>query len=157
MPNQGEKAPSFTLHDTERKPRNLQDLSSKGATVLAFFPGAFTGVCTREMCAFRDSMQEFNRLNAHVVGISVNDPWSNKGFAEHNKLSFPLLSDYTRDVVRQYNVFHNDFGGLNGYTAAKRSVFILDRNGVVTYKWVTEDPGKEPPYEELKKAVAKTA
>ncbi len=157
MPNQGEKAPSFTLHDTERKPRNLQDLSSKGATVLAFFPGAFTGVCTREMCAFRDSMQEFNKLNAHVVGISVNDPWSNKGFAEHNKLNFPLLSDYTRDVVHQYNVFHNDFGGLNGYTAAKRSVFILDRNGVITYKWVTEDPGKEPPYEELKKAVAKTA
>ena len=157
MPNQGEKAPSFTLHDTERKPRNLQDLSSKEATVLAFFPGAFTGVCTREVCAFRDNMQEFNRLNAHVVGISVNDPWSNKGFAEYNKLNFPLLSDYTRDVVRQYNVFHNDFGGLNGYTAAKRSVFILDRNGVITYKWVTEDPGKEPPYEELKKAVAKTA
>ncbi|HEY5620212.1 MAG TPA: peroxiredoxin [Candidatus Bathyarchaeia archaeon] len=157
MPNQGEKAPSFTLHDTERKPRNLQDLLSKGATVLAFFPGAFTGVCTREVCAFRDNMQEFNRLNAHVVGISVNDPWSNKGFAEYNKLNFPLLSDYTRDVVRQYNVFHNDFGGLNGYTAAKRSVFILDRNGVITYKWVTEDPGKEPPYEELKKAVAKTA
>lgn len=86
----------------------------------------------------------------------MNDPWSNKGFSEHNKLPFPLLSDYSRDTVHQYNVFHNDFGGLKGYTAAKRSVFILDRNGVVAYKWVTEDPGKEPPYEDLKRAVAKT-
>ncbi|HLE64973.1 MAG TPA: redoxin domain-containing protein [Candidatus Bathyarchaeia archaeon] len=154
MPNQGEKAPSFTLHDTERKSRSLQDLLPKGPTLLAFFPGAFTGVCTREMCAFRDG---FHDVNGQVVGISVNDPWSNKAFAENHKLTFPLLSDYNRDVVRQYNVFHNDFGGLKGYTAAKRSVFILDRNGVVTYKWVTEDPGKEPPYEELKRAVAKTA
>lgn len=108
------------------------------------------------MCALRDSMQEFNKLNAKVVGISVNDPWSNKAFADSNKLNFPLLSDYSRDVVRQYNVFHNDFGGLKGYTAAKRSVFILDSNGILTYKWVSDDPTKEPPYEEVKKAVAKT-
>ncbi len=153
MPDQGEKAPGFTLPDTERKPRSLQDFLSKGTTLLAFFPGAFTGVCTRELCTFRDG---FQNINAHIVGISVNDPWSNKGFAEHNKLTFPLLSDYTRDVVHMYNVFHNDFGGLKGYTAAKRSVFILDGNGVITYKWVTEDPGKEPPYEDLKKAVEKT-
>ncbi len=153
MPNHGEKAPGFTLPDTERKPRSLQDLLAKGTTLLAFFPGAFTGVCTRELCTFRDG---FQTINVQIVGISVNDPWSNKGFAEHNKLTFPLLSDYTRDVVRMYNVFHNDFGGLKGYTAAKRSVFILDNNGVIAYKWVTEDPGKEPPYEDLKKAVEKT-
>ena len=154
MPNQGEKAPSFTLHDTQKQSRSLQDLLSKGTTLLAFFPGAFTGVCTREMCAFRDGFQD---VNAQVVGISVNDPWSNKAFAEHHKLNFPLLSDYNRDVVRLYNVFHNDFSGLKGYTAAKRSVFILDSDGVITYEWVSEDPGKEPNYEELKKAVAKTA
>ncbi len=154
MPNQGEKAPNFILHDTEKKLRSLHDFVSNGPIVLAFFPGAFTGVCTREMCAFRDGFQD---VKAQVVGVSVNDPWSNKAFAEHNKLNFPLLSDYNRDVVRQYNVFHSDFGGLKGYTAAKRSVFILDRNGVIAYKWVSEDPGKEPPYDELKKAVAKTS
>lgn len=154
MPNPGEKAPSFTLHDTEKKPRSLLDLLSGRPIVLAFFPGAFTGVCTREMCAFRDGFQD---VNAQIVGISVNDPWSNKAFADHNKLNLQLLSDYNREVVRQYNVFHNDFGGLKGYTAAKRSVFVLDRNGVITYKWVSEDPGKEPPYDELKKAVAKTS
>jgi peroxiredoxin len=158
MVSQGEKAPTFTLPDTDRKPRTLQEiLKPKGATLLAFFPGAFTSVCTREMCTFRDNLQELSKVNAQVVGISVNDPFTNKAFAEHNKLNFPILSDYNRDVVHQYNVYHQDFANLKGYVAAKRSVFLLDQNGVVTYKWVTEDPGKEPNYDELKKAAAKTA
>ncbi len=158
MVNQGEKAPNFTLPDHERKPHSLQELlKPRGATLVAFFPGAFTSVCTKEMCALRDSLSEFNKLNAQVVGIDVNDPWTNKAFVEKNSLNFPVLSDYTRDIVHQYNVFHENFGNLKGYTVAKRSVFILDQNGVVTYKWVTEDPSKEPNYEELKKAVAKTA
>lgn len=158
MVNQGEKAPAFTLADSERKPRSLQELlKPKGATLLAFFPGAFTGTCTKEMCALRDNLAEFNKINAQVVGIDVNDPWTNKAFSEKNGLTFPILSDYNRDIVRMYNVFHNDFGNLKGYTVAKRSVFILDQNGVVTYKWVSDDPGKEPNYDELKKAAAKTA
>ncbi len=158
MVNQGEKAPSFTLADADRKQHNLQELlKPKGATLLAFFPGAFTSVCTKEMCTLRDNLSEFNKVNAQVVGIAVNDPWTNKAFSEKNSLNFPILSDYGRETVRQYNVFHENFGNLKGYTAAKRSVFILDHNGVVTYKWVTEDPGKEPNYDELKKAVAKTA
>src|SRR5262252_8929894 len=130
MPNLGEKAPSFTLPDTERKQKTLQELlSPKGATVLAFFPGAFTGVCTKEMCTFRDSLNQFNNLNAKVVAISVNDPWSNKAFAEKNNLNFPLLSDYQREVVGKYGILLHDFGGLKGYTAAKRSVFVLDPKG----------------------------
>jgi glutaredoxin-dependent peroxiredoxin len=158
MVNQGEKAPGFSLADPDRKQRSLQELlKPKGATLLAFFPGAFTSVCTKEMCTLRDNLAEFNKFNAQVVGIAVNDPWTNKAFAEKNSLNFPILSDYGRDTVRQYNVIHENFGNLKGYTAAKRSVFILDQNGVVTYKWVTEDPGKEPNYDELKKAVAKTA
>lgn len=154
MVNQGEKAPEFILHDSDRKPRTLKELVSGRPALLAFFPGAFTGVCTREMCAFRDG---FQGINAQIVGVSVNDPWSNKAFAEHNKLPFPILSDYMREVVRQYSIVHNDFGNLKGYNAAKRSVFILDSNGVIAYKWVSEDPGKEPPYDELKRAVAKTS
>lgn len=157
MVNQGERAPSFTLADSERKPKNLQELlKPKGATVLAFFPGAFTNVCTKEMCALRDSLAEFNKFNAQIVGIDINDPWTNKAFIEKNGLNFPILSDHTRDTVHQYNVYHENFGNLKGYTVAKRSVFVLDQNGVVTYKWLTEDPSKEPNYDELKKAVAKT-
>lgn len=158
MPNQGEKAPSFTLPDTDRKQHSLQELiNPKGSTVLAFFPGAFTGVCTKEMCTFRDSLSQFNNFNAKVVGISVNDPFSNKAFAEKNNLNFTLLSDYTRDVVRQYNIALNDFAGLKGYTAAKRSVFVLDSRGNVAYRWVSEDPGKEPNYDEVRKAVEKAS
>ena len=121
---------------------------------MAFFPGAFTSVCTKEMCTFRDSMQVLNSLNAQIVGISVNDPFTNKAFAEANKLQFPILSDYTRDTIRKFNVFHEDFAGLKGYVAAKRSVFVLDSNGTVRYRWVSEDPGKQPDYEEVKKVLA---
>ncbi len=157
MVNQREKAPNFTLPDTDRKPRSLNELlKPNGATLLAFFPGAFTTVCTREMCTLRDNMQELNKINAQVVGISVNDPFTNKAFAQNNNLNFPILSDYNREVVKLYNVFHENFGNLKGYTVAKRGVFILDHNGVVVYKWVSDDPTKEPNYEELKKAAAKT-
>ena len=122
--------------------------------VLAFFPGAFTSVCTKEMCTFRDSIQALNSLNAQVVGISVNDPFTNKAFAEANKLQFPILSDYTRETVRKYNVFHDNFAGLTGYTVAKRSVFVLDELGVLRYKWVSDDPGKQPDYDAIKKVLA---
>jgi peroxiredoxin len=149
----GQRPPEFQLPDQDRKQRTLADFLGK-KTVLAFFPGAFTSVCTKEMCTFRDSMQVLNSLNAQVVGISVNDPFTNKAFAEANKLQFPILSDYTRDTIRKFNVFHEDFAGLKGYVAAKRSVFVLDSAGTVRYRWVSEDSGKQPDYEEVKKVLA---
>jgi peroxiredoxin len=152
--SQGQKPPDFQLPDQDKNQRSLKDFLGK-KTVLAFFPGAFTGVCTREMCSFRDSLKGFTSMNAQVVGISVNDPWTNKAFADMNKLTFPLLCDYSRETVRKFNLFHNDFAGLKGYTVAKRSVFILDAQGVVRYKWVSEDPGREPNYEEIKATLSK--
>src|SRR5215472_9463714 len=102
MVNQGEKAPNFTLPDIERKPRSLQEfLKPKGATLLAFFPGAFTGVCTKEMCALRDDLSEFTKFNAQDLRISVNGPPSNKAYVENKNLSFPSLSDYERDTNLQ--------------------------------------------------------
>jgi peroxiredoxin len=147
----GQKLPEIQLHDQDRKQRSLNEFLGK-KTVLAFFPGAFTGVCTKEMCTFRDSLQS---LPAQVVGISVNDPFTNKAFAETHQLQFPILSDYARETIKKLNIFHNDFAGLKGYTAAKRSVFILDEKGVVRYKWVSEDPLKEPNYEEIKTTLTK--
>jgi len=148
----GSKAPNFTLYDTERKPKSLADFLGK-TTVLAFFPGAFTGVCTKEMCTFRDSLSKFNGMNAQVVGISVDAPFANKNFADQNRLQFPLLSDFTRSTVRQYAGVHDDFAGLKGYTASKRAVFVLDPNGVVKYSWITENPGVEPDYDAVAAAV----
>jgi peroxiredoxin len=149
----GEKPPDFQLHDQKRNVRSLKDFLGK-KTILAFFPGAYTGVCDKEMCTFRDSLGALTGLGAQVVGISVNDPFSNKGFADTYKLEFPLLSDYTRETVKKYDVFHENFAGLKGYTTAKRAIFILDRKGTVRYKWVSEDPKKEPNYEEIKSKVA---
>lgn len=144
----GEKAPSFTLLDEYRNKKNLGDLL-EGNLVVAFYPGAFTSVCTQEMCAFRDSMARFNDLNANVVAVSVNDPFSNKAFSERNQLNFPLLSDYDRDAVEKFGVALDDFAGMKGYTAAKRAVFIIDKDGTIRYKWVSEDPAKEPDYDEI--------
>lgn len=148
----GNKAPDFTLFDTERKQRSLKEFAGQ-KVVLVFYPGAFTGVCTKEMCAFRDSLATFNAMAAQVVGISVDSPFANKAFAEQNKLVFPLLSDFTRDVSRSYCGLYDGFAGLTGYTAAKRSVFVLDAGGVVKFAWITENPGVEPPYEEIGKVL----
>lgn len=147
----GQKLPDFELFDQTKTPKSMKAFSSKN-TVLAFFPGAFTGVCTKEMCTFRDSI---HNLPGNVVAISVNDPFTNKAFADMHHLPFPILSDYRRETIRKYNIFHDDFAGLKGYTAAKRSVFILDQNGIVRYKWVSDDPGKEPDYAAIKEALGK--
>jgi len=153
-PEVGQKAPEFSLYDADRQLRSLQEFLSAGApVVLAFFPGAFTGVCTKEMCTFRDEFGRLRELNAQLLGISVDGPFANKAFAEQHNLPFPLLCDYERRVVRLYDVYHEDFAGLKGYVAAKRSVFVLDPSGTVRYVWVTEDPGIEPPYEEVFRAV----
>ncbi|MFC1506491.1 redoxin domain-containing protein [Thermoproteota archaeon] len=143
----GKNAPNFTLTDTNLKKVSLTDFENK--IVLAFYPGAFTSVCTKEMCVFRDSLAKLNELRAQVIGISVNDPFCNKAFSETNGLNFPLLSDYARKVVTIYGVGAEDFAGLKDYTAAKRSIFIIDDKGIVRYKWITEDPAIEPNYDEI--------
>ena len=147
----GQKMLDFQLPDQDRKQRSLKEFQGK-KVVLAFFPGAFTGVCDKEMCTFRDSLAS---LPGQVVAVSVNDPFTNKAFADANKLQFPILSDYMRETIKKLNIFHNDFAGLKGYTAAKRSVFVLDPAGAVRYRWISEDPGKEPSYDEVKSALAK--
>jgi peroxiredoxin len=148
----GDKAPDFILSGIDLKPRKLSDFL-KQTVVLAFFPGAFTSVCTKEMCTFRDSLAKLNSLKAQVVAISVNDPFSNKAFAEKNMLTFPLLCDYNRKVVKLYGVELQDFAGLEGYIAAKRSVFIIDKQGMIRYAWISDNPGVEPNYQEIERSL----
>jgi len=150
----GDAAPDFILVDTDRKPRKLSEFRGQNV-VLAFYPGAFTSVCKKEMCTFRDSLARLEGLNALGVGVSVNDPWSNTGFKEVNMLNFPLLSDYNREVIKRYGVELNNFAGLKGYTVAKRSVFVLDKDGMVRYSWISEDPGVEPNYSEIEEVLKK--
>ncbi|MHA1860787.1 MAG: redoxin domain-containing protein, partial [Candidatus Ranarchaeia archaeon] len=145
----------FTLTDPDLKKVGLKELLISKKVLIAFFPGAFTNVCTKELCTLRDSISKFGELNAEIVAISVNDPFTNKAFSSQNKLPFPVLSDYTREVIRRYGVVHEDFAGLLGYTAAKRAVFIVDQEGIIRYRWVTEDPTVEPPYEKIEYALEK--
>lgn len=148
----GEKAPNFNLPNTKKEIVSLE--AQRGKTVvLAFYPAAFTGVCTKEMCTFRDSLAAFEGMNATVFGISVDAPFANAAFAEKNGLTFPLLSDYRREAVRAYGVALDDFAGLEGYTAAKRAAFVIDPEGVVRYAWVGPNPGVEPNYDEIRAAV----
>ena len=131
----GNIAPDFLLFDTDKKPRSLSEFRGQ-KIVLAFYPGAFTGVCTKEMCTFRDSLTKFNELNSQVLGISVDSPFANKAFALQNNLKFPLLSDYSRVVSKQYGGVYEDFAGMQGYSASKRAIYIVDANGTVRYEWV---------------------
>jgi peroxiredoxin len=149
----GDKAPDFALVDTTRKIRTLGEFLGK-KSIVAFFPAAFTGVCAKEMCTFRDSLTELNTMDANVVAISVDPPFSNRAFADQNKLTFPVLSDFTRHVSAQYAGLMMDLGGVPGYTTAKRSVFVLDTNGVVKYAWISDAPGIEQNYDEVKKTLA---
>ncbi len=152
----GQAAPEFTLYDTDRGRRALSEFKGKNV-VLAFFPGAFTGTCTTEMCALRDRADQFNSLNAQVLGISVDPPFSQKVWAENTGLNFPVLSDFNRQVVNLYGVALQDLAGLEGYVAAKRAVFVLDKGGVVRYKWVAPAPGNEPLYDEIEQALKRLA
>lgn len=152
----GTPAPDFTLFSNTREKVSLASLRGK-TVVLAFFPAAFTGVCEKELCSFRDSLSSLNELNATVLGISVDAPFANNAFAGRNNLNFPILSDYTREAVRAYDIALDDFAGLPGYTAAKRAVFVVDPHGAIQYAWVGPNPGVEPDYDAVKQAVSAIA
>ncbi len=149
----GESVPKIKLVDTEFNQVSLPKASKGKAAVIAFFPGAFTGVCTKEMCTFRDGMAQFNAINANLYAISVDGPFANKVFKENNNLNFTLLSDYKRKAIKKFGVILQDFAHLKGYTAAKRSVFVMDSKGIVKYKWVSDDPTVEPNYAEVQAAL----
>jgi peroxiredoxin len=142
----GSKAPDFTLMNQDRQPVTLGQQQGK-PVVLAFFPAAFSSVCEKELCTFRDSMTQFNRTNAQVFGISVDTFFALKAFQDQQHLTFPLLSDFNKQVIRDYDVFNEDMIGLKGI--AKRAVFVLDKDGVVRYREILEDARNEPDYQKI--------
>ena len=146
----GSKAPDFTLTNQDRQPVTLSQQRGK-PVVLAFFPAAFSSVCAKEMCTFRDSMAKLGRANAQVYGISVDTFFTLKAFHDHEKLTFPLLSDFNKQVIRASGVFNEDMIGLKGI--AKRAVFVIDKDGVVRHAEVLEDARNEPNYDAVFKAL----
>ena len=140
-----QKAPDFTTKACDGE--KIEDFTlskelGKGNIVLAFFPLAFSPVCTNEMCSFRDSLAQFNSLKARVYGISVDSPFTLNAFIKANDLKFKVLTDFNREISRAYGALHEDLMGLRG--VSKRSVFILDKDGIVRYRWVSDDPRQLP-------------
>src|SRR5712671_5468298 len=148
----GSTAPDFTLVNQDREVVKLSDQVGSGNIVLAFFPGAFSGVCTKEMCTLRDSMSELNGLGAKVFGISTDTFFTLKAWGDQQKLGFPLLSDYNKDAIRAYDVVNPDMIGLKNI--AKRAVIVIDKAGIVRYREVLDDARNEPDYGKLKQVLA---
>lgn len=152
----GQRVPDVMLVSSDRKPVKLSELLGK-PLVLAFFPGAFTGVCTKEACTFRDSLQKFTDMNAQVIGISIDSPFAQKAFADQNRLNFTFLSDFNRHAVRAFSIEDPNFGNGTLPGVAKRSAFVVDKNGKVAYRWVSDNPSVEPNYDEVAEAVRRVA
>ncbi len=150
----GSTAPDFTLMNHDRQPVTLSSQRGK-PVVLAFFPAAFSSVCTKEMCTFQDALGRLNQANAQVFGISVDTFFSLKAFHDQQKLTFPLLSDFNKQVIRDYGVFNEDMIGLK--RIVKRAVFVLDKHGIVRHREVLDDARNEPGYEKVHPIVASLA
>jgi peroxiredoxin len=140
----GSAAPDFTLMNQDRQPVTLS--AQRGhPVVLAFFPAAFSSVCTKELCTFRDRLSTLNAAQARVFGISVDTFFTLKAFQSDQGLTFPLLSDFNKDVIRLYDVYNPEMIGLKGI--AKRAVFVVDAGGIIRHREVLEDARNEPDYE----------
>ena len=147
----GQAAPDFTLPDTAKAPVSLGSFKGKNV-VLLFFPAAFTGVCTKEMCQTRDELSFYNGMNAEVLGISVDMHFSLGKFKEAEKINFPLLSDFNKSVSKAYGTLFDNFAAVyNG--VSKRSSFVIDKTGVIRFAQVLDNPGDFPDFDAIKKTL----
>lgn len=151
----GTKAPDFKLFNTDKKEVSLSDFAGKNL-VIQFFPAAFTGVCTAQMCSSRDDLSFFNNLNASVVGVSVDMAFSLGVFKAQNDINFDLLSDFNKDFIKAYDMYLENFA-LGYHGVAKRGVVVIDKDGVVQYAETTANPGEQVNFDALKAALEKLA
>ncbi|WP_159901363.1 redoxin domain-containing protein [Salinirussus salinus] len=154
MVSTGDTAPAFTapLANGDVEEFDLEESLDEAPLVLAFFPGAFTSVCSHEMNTFQDRLEEFQEAGGSVYGVSVDSPFALNEFRDKLDLTFDLVSDADKDVIEAYDA-SMDFEALGVHDVAKRAVFVVDGDGTVTYAWVSDDPGVEPDYDEVLEAV----
>jgi peroxiredoxin len=158
MVDVGDTAPDFTapMATGEIESFTLSEHLDEAPIVLAFFPAAFTGTCTTEMSTFQDRLADFQATGANIYGVSIDSPFTLNEFREQNGIEFPLISDTNRKLIDLYDV-SMDFETYGVYDLAKRSVFVIDGDGTVTYTWASDDPGVEPDYEAVEEAAAAAA
>lgn len=147
----GDKAPNFTLFNSELKEVSLADFAGK-KVIIHFFPMAFTGTCTTQLCAMRDNFSYYEGLNAQVLGVSVDSPFTLAKFKEDNNYQFPLLSDFNKEVSKSYGAFYDEFV-FNLKGVSKRAAFVIDENQQIIYAEVLESAGDLPNFEAIDKIV----
>lgn len=149
----GKPAPEFSLYDTDKNKISLSSCRGKN-TLLLFFPQAFTGVCTKELCAIRDDISRYSNSDAQVLGISVDSVFTLNKFKEEQHYNFPLLSDFNKEVSTAYgSIYENWILEMKG--VSKRSAFVIDKEGIVQYAEVLENAGAVPNFEEINRVLAK--
>lgn len=151
----GQAAPNFTLFNTEKQPVSLEQYKGKNVLIL-FFPLAFTGVCTTELCNIRDNIAVYNSANAEVLGISVDSLFTLGKFKEEQNLNFQLLSDFNKDTAAAYGALYENFV-LDMRGVAKRSAFIVDKDGNIAYAEVLESAGDLPNFAAIQAKLAELA
>lgn len=148
----GQLAPDFTLHDSGKQEVSLSSFKGKNVLLL-FFPLAFTGVCTKELCTVRDNIGDYNNADAQVVGISVDSYATLAKFKTEQNINFPLLSDFNKEAIEKYDCVYNTFAGwMKG--VSKRSAFVIDKNGIIQYTEVLDNAGELPDFEAINKTLA---
>lgn len=149
MPIIGQPAPEFALYNTDKKLVKLSDLKGKNV-VLLFIPFAFTGTCTKELCSVRDDISYYDNMNAAVFGISIDTPYSLVKFKEEQKLNMDLLSDFNKEACTVYETKYDVFGAMEFRGVAKRSAFVIDKEGILRYAEVLENAGEIPDFGKIK-------
>jgi len=147
----GDKAPEFTLRASDTSEVSLNQFQGENVLLL-FFPLAFTGVCTEELCSIRDDIATYNNMNAKVLGISVDSPFTLAKFKESLNLKYALLSDFNKVVSRAYGALYEDFV-LDMKGVSKRSAFVIDKNGIIRYAEVLENAGDLPNFAAIRETL----
>lgn len=147
----GDQAPDFKLFSSDLKEVALSDYKGR-KLVIHFFPLAFTGVCTAQLCTMRDSFGYYEGMNADVVGISVDSPFTLAKFKQDQSYQFPLLSDFNKEVSQAYGAFYEDFA-FNMKGISKRAAFVINEEGKVIHAEVLEDAGNMPDFDAIKRSI----
>ncbi|MCX6215907.1 peroxiredoxin [Spirosoma sp.] len=147
----GQIAPEFTLFSSDKKEVSLADFKGKNVVIL-FFPMAFTSVCTAELCEMRDNINVYSNLNAEILGISVDSPFTLAKFKEEQNLPFPLLSDFNKEVSQAYGTYYETFV-MNLKGVSKRSAFVVDKDGNIQYAEVLESAGDVPNFQAVQETL----
>jgi len=149
----GQSAPAFSLYNTDKKKVNLSDFKGKNVLLL-FFPLAFTGVCTAELCSVRDNIATYNQTNAEVIGISVDSLYVLNRFKAEQNLNFPLLSDFNKEASKAYEVLYDTFPSFEMQGVSRRAAFVIDKEGLIQYAEVCAVPRDLPDFEAIQLTLA---